>query len=119
MNLKFFCKVIEKNEEALCYNVHLNALNMSEIPSDPITIRKVYHQNLPINTMIYVSDSTLEVTDSSKKLMINKYYILQEENNVILDANNQVTVLPTTVELSEEIKNMILDSSFVPADIFK
>jgi hypothetical protein len=115
MNLKFFCNVISKNEDH--YLVELNAFNMAELPSGNTTTRKVYSATeLPIG-IIYVSNSMLELTDTTKRLTILEFYNVVKNNVVVQD--KQVEVVPHTPLLSEEIKRMILDSSFVPADIYK
>ncbi len=91
--------------------------NMAELPSGNTTTRKVYSATeLPIG-IIYVSNSMLELTDTTKRLTILEFYNVVKNNVVVQD--KQVEVVPHTPLLSEEIKRMILDSSFVPADIYK
>lgn len=115
MNLKFFCNVINKNEDH--YVVELNAFNMAELPSGNITTRKVYSDiDLPTG-IIYVSNSMLEITDTTKKLKVLEFYNVVKHNVTLPD--KQPEVVPQASLLTEEIKRMILDSNFVPADIYK
>lgn len=121
MNLTFFCKVISKEEDH--YIVELNADNMSLLPSENITKRKVYSStNLPLD-IIYVYDSFLEVIANNKKLNINKFYILvnpeSKEIKECINVEPNVTTTEHSSMLNDEIKRMILDSSFVPADFYK
>jgi len=115
MNLKFFCNVINKNEDH--YIVELNAFNMGELPSGNITTRKVYSDTDLPTGIIYVSNSILELTDTTKKLKVLEFYNVVKHNVTLPD--KQVEVVPHTSMLTEEIKKMILDSKFVPADIYK
>lgn len=120
MSLNFFCEIKEVNGNEV--TIVLSKDNMNSIPVSNTTLRKIYFDNsldVPKSGLIYVSDSKLETTDNVKKLTVLSYYSLIPIRPKLLYEVDKATVEPTYSRLSEEIKNMIIDSKYVPADIFK
>jgi hypothetical protein len=113
MKLKFFCKVINKDNDQYSVLVHPN--DLSEIPTESNqTVRKIYSNfEYKIDTLLYVIDSDLVESPSGKKLVVNNCYELHP-----VKAEVTVPTVPFSA-IDDMIKKLIMDSSYHPVDILK
>jgi hypothetical protein len=112
MTIRFVCKITA--HEGNTYTVELNSSNLLALPEDSITIRKfTSNLDLPIGSMVYVTKSILNDTGTTKKLTVEDAFILTPALPKIstIDTNSFV--------MSEEIRKMILDSSYCPVHLLK
>jgi len=115
MNIQFVCLIKERIEDG--YSILLNKENVLLLPQhipDGVTTRKIAcNFELPLDTTIYVDSADFD--EDTKRVTVLSYLELTRPK--IKENNNLEPIM--TEELSEIIKQMILDKSTYPSDMFK
>ena len=102
----FFFKVIEKVEGKYIIETHEDP---TLVPTTNTVKRKINSElDLPINKLLYTN--TASISSKDKQVYVTSYYAL--ELFTIPESE------PVTVLISEQLKNMILDDTKFPVDMF-